>query len=249
MASSSTLRYRAFMSFASQVGAASRHAQRLLAEAADEAGRLLELFRHADTSLAHLGQLLRPQVRADQRTPQHGSPPTCQQVLPLLAQLAVAPLPARPTLTAATPSSSPAACSRGPFQSTNGKQARFNLEPFGAMLRRPRPGAAGPAYRRPACTSVCNRTVLSYSVRFFFLHAADGDAVSDYVFGVSYYAMLAALCLDAPGLPVTSSAVVFPHHASYERCGGRCRPTSPESRGGSRCFWARCSHHCGDERQ
>mmetsp|Transcript_122696 Transcript_122696/g.381992 ORF Transcript_122696/g.381992 Transcript_122696/m.381992 type:complete len:217 (-) Transcript_122696:295-945(-) len=209
----------------------------------------LSFFCHADALLAHLGQLLRPQVRADQRTPQHGSPPTCQQVLPLLAQLAVAPLPARPTLTAATPSSSPAACSRGPFQSTNGKQARFNLEPFGAMLRRPRPGAAGPAYRRPACTSVCNRTVLSYSVRFFFLHAADGDAVSDYVFGVSYYAMLAALCLDAPGLPVTSSAVVFPHHASYERCGGRCRPTSPESRGGSRCFWARCSHHCGDERQ
>mmetsp|Transcript_122696 Transcript_122696/g.381991 ORF Transcript_122696/g.381991 Transcript_122696/m.381991 type:complete len:247 (-) Transcript_122696:305-1045(-) len=44
MASSSTSRYRALMSFASQVGAASRHAQRLLAEADDEDGRVLEFF-------------------------------------------------------------------------------------------------------------------------------------------------------------------------------------------------------------
>mmetsp|Transcript_122695 Transcript_122695/g.381989 ORF Transcript_122695/g.381989 Transcript_122695/m.381989 type:complete len:356 (-) Transcript_122695:7-1074(-) len=128
MASASTSRDKILMSFAAQVGAASRHAQRLLAEAADEDCRLLEFFRLANALLAHLGQLLRPQMRADQRTLHRGLPSSCQQVLPLLAQLAVAPLPARPTLTSATPSSSPAACSRGPSQSSNVNKLRFDME-------------------------------------------------------------------------------------------------------------------------
>jgi len=208
MASASTSRDKILMSFAAQVGAASRHAQRLLAEAADEDCRLLEFFRLANALLAHLGQLLRPQMRADQRTLHRGLPSSCQQVLPLLAQLAVAPLPARPTPTSAIPSSSLAACSKGAFTEFERQEGARRHGTYGAMLRRRRTGVAGHAYRRAACTNDHNHGDLCYSG--FFLPAADRDAVSRYVFDVSYYVLLAALRLDGPVLPATSAAIVLP---------------------------------------
>jgi len=88
-----TTRQATLQSFAAQVGAAARRAQRVLSQCDDEDNSLLELFRCSDRLLQMLGLMLRPVLRGSAATVDRDIRADAKHVLPLLSMLACSPHP------------------------------------------------------------------------------------------------------------------------------------------------------------